>query len=119
MSDVKRKRSASMGSMEQLHKAVADYMLNRIESSTSAPDAEPEYDEDGNPIDEFFIPLAASELQVMVSFLKNNNVTASPDDASMGALKSEFDEDMRLKREQAASKIIHDVGDDRVASFLS
>jgi hypothetical protein len=99
------KQSASVSTLNTLHEAIAKYMLMRIESSIPNPDAPKEYDEDGNEIPAFFIPLAASELQVMVTFLNNNNITATPDVEHLEELAKEFTSDLELARQRKAEAI--------------
>lgn len=101
-----KKQSASVSTLNALHEAVARYMLMRIESAFPDEDAEPELDEDGNEVPTFFIPLAASELQVFVSFLDKNGITATPDVEHMQELANEFTEDLRLAREAKNAQAI-------------
>lgn len=113
-------QSASVSTLNALHEAVARYMLMRIQSAFPDPDAEVEYGEDGEEIPTFFIPLAASELQVFVSFLDKNNITATPDVEHMKELADEFTADLKLAREQKAQAIVKvNENDAALASFLS
>lgn len=118
---VKKVQSASVSTLNALHEAVARYMLMRIQSAFPDEDAEPQYDEEtGEEIPTFFIPLAASELQVFVSFLDKNNITATPDVEHMAELANEFTEDLRLAREQKAKSIIKvNENDAALAAYLS
>lgn len=113
-------QSASVSTLNALHEAVARYMLMRIQSAFPDPDAKVEYDEEGEEIPTFFIPLAASELQVFVSFLDKNNITATPDVEHMVELANEFTADLKLAREKKAASIIKvNENDAALASFLS
>lgn len=115
-----RVQSASVSTLNALHEAVARYMLMRIESAFPDPDAEVQYDDDGEEIPSFFIPLAASELQVFVSFLDKNNITATPDVEHMAELAAEFTEDLRLAREAKAESIVKVTENDAaLTAFLS
>lgn len=107
-----KKQSASVGTLNELHAAVAAYMLHRLASSKPPEDADPE-DEDA-----FFIPLAASELQVMVSFLNNNDITATPDTEHMVALAKEFKDELDKSRALKAERIVAN-SDDGVSHLLS
>ena len=109
-----KKQSASVGTLNELHAAVAAYMLHRLASSKPPEDAE--LDEDGEL--PFFIPLAAAELQVMVSFLNNNDITATPDTEHMVALAKEFADDLKTSRELKAQRIVSN-SDDGVSHLLS
>lgn len=42
--------------------------------------------------------MAASDKAVIVKFLKDNNITADPDDTKMHELDAAFQEEMRAKR---------------------
>jgi hypothetical protein len=114
-------QSASVSTLNALHEAVARYMLMRIQSAFPDPDAEVQYDEEtGEEIHTFFIPLAASELQVFVSFLDKNNITATPDVEHMKELADEFTADLKLAREQKAQAIVKvNENDAALAAFLS
>lgn len=113
-------KSASVSTLNALHEAVARYMLMRIQSAFPDPDAEVQYDEDGEEIEQFFIPLAASELQVFVSFLDKNKITATPDVEHMEDLAKEFTDDLKLAREQKAESIVKvNENDALMASLLS
>ena len=113
-------QAASVSTLNALHEAVARYMLMRIQSAFPDPDAKVEYDEDGEEIPSFFIPLAASELQVFVSFLDKNGITATPDVEHMAELADEFTSDLKLAREKKAASILKVNENDAVlANFLS
>ena len=111
-------KAASVSTLNLLHEAIAKYMLARIASSVPDPNAPVEYDEDGNEIPAFFIPLAASELQVMVTFLNNNKITATPDVEHLAALADEFTEDLELARKQRAEATIKVAQNDEMLSEL-
>ena len=101
-----RGKSASVSVLNELHEAIARYMLRRIQSSEPDPNAEMEIDEEtGEEIPAFFIPLAASELQVMVTFLNNNKITATPDAEHLKELVDEFNEDLTLARQRKAEAL--------------
>lgn len=100
------KKAASVSTLNALHEAIALYMLERIKASMPDPDAEPMYDDEtGEEIPVFFIPLAASELQVMVTFLNNNKITATPDVEHLANLANEFTEDLELARKNKAASL--------------
>lgn len=109
----KKQNAATVSTMNELHAAVAVYMLYRINSARPPEDAEP--DENGDL--PFFIPLAASELQVMVSFLNNNDITATPDTEALVELAKEFADDLKAQRALKASNIVK-TEDDGVSAFL-
>ena len=110
----KKQNSATISTMNELHAAVAVYMLHRIRSSQPPEDVEP--DEEGEL--PFFIPLAASELQVMVSFLNNNDITATPDTEALVELAQEFKKDLDAARALKATNIVK-TEDDGIAAFLN
>lgn len=47
------------------------------------------------------IPVSASTMGVIVQFLKNNNITAMPDDTAMATLKEHFGNLTEVKSEKA------------------
>lgn len=115
-----RKRSASVGMMEDLHMMVCQYMKDRLENSKPDPDAEPEIDpETGEEVPQLFIPLASAELQVIVGFLKNNDITATPDSAALGQLQAEFDKELSDARNAKADALIQSSTTDERAGWFS
>lgn len=115
----RKQQSASVSALNELHATIAEYMIKRIRSSVPPDDYEPEYDENGEEIPAFFIPLAASELQVMVSFLNNNKITATPDAEHMATLAKEFSQELDEARANRARGITKVSDNDAVfSSFL-
>lgn len=100
-----RAKSASVSVLNELHQMLAEYFILRIQSAKPDPNAPKEYDDDGNELPPFFIPLAASELQVMVTFLNNNKITATPDVEHLANLANEFKTDMQDIRSNRAKLI--------------
>lgn len=52
------------------------------------------------------IPMSAADKGVIVTFLKNNNITADVDDVGMQTIKQEFEDELRSKREARAAKLL-------------
>ena len=52
------------------------------------------------------IPMSASDKAVIVKFLKDNNVTAEPDDEKMQGLMQEFQDELAAKRAAKAEKLL-------------
>lgn len=52
------------------------------------------------------IPMAASDKAVIVKFLKDNNITADPDDTQMHALDEAFQKEMQAKRNKRAEELL-------------
>lgn len=52
------------------------------------------------------IPMAASDKAVIVKFLKDNNITADPDDTKMHELDAAFQEQMRAKRTKRTQELL-------------
>lgn len=106
----KKKRAASMGELGDLHKMVAVYLKNRIqESMPNREFSEDELvynDETGEYEKPFIMPLSSAELGNAITFLRNNEVTAEPDDETLADLRDEFSEDFKLKREKKAQAIL-------------
>lgn len=50
--------------------------------------------------------MAASDKAVIVKFLKDNNITADPDDSQMHELDSAFMAEMKAKREKRAEALL-------------
>lgn len=90
------KKSASVSALEELHAATARYLKGRLEDSTAV--TEPQYDEDGNEIDDFVLPLATGEVANIIAFLKHNNISAAPDTTEVAALSAEFKGDIEAQR---------------------
>jgi len=52
------------------------------------------------------IPMSAADKGVIVTFLKNNNITADVDDQEMQTLKQEFEDELRAKRQARAEALL-------------
>ena len=52
------------------------------------------------------IPMSASDKAVIVKFLKDNDVTAEPDEAKVQALRDEFQDELAAKREARRQHIL-------------
>lgn len=98
------KKSASVTALEELHGAVAVYLKSRIEASTAS--TEIEYDEDGNEIEDFVLPLATGEVANIITFLKHNNISATPDDEKIEGLAREFEGDLEAQRIAKANNLL-------------
>ena len=55
------------------------------------------------------IPLSASDKNVYMTFFKNNDVVALPDDEKMAQLKEAFDKEIKEGRMNAQSKLLNNV----------
>lgn len=98
--------AASVSKLNLVHELLAEYFIERLQSSKPDPNAPKEFDEEGNELAPFFIPLNAAELGVMVAFLKNNDVTATPDTEEMREIAMAFkDEIAEARRTQSAKDI--------------
>jgi hypothetical protein len=108
----KKKGGAKVSALERLHEAVAEYMIDRLESSQRV-------DEDDE--DDFAIPLASGEVANIINFLKHNNITASPDDDKLAKLNSAFKDNDEFKklRDERAAAIVNKAGDDDTQGIFS
>lgn len=52
------------------------------------------------------IPMSASDKAVIVKFLKDNDVTAAPDEIKVQALREEFQDELAAKREARRQHIL-------------
>lgn len=52
------------------------------------------------------IPMSAADKGVIVTFLKNNNITADVDDQEMQTLKQEFEDELKAKRQARAAELL-------------
>ena len=52
------------------------------------------------------IPMSAADKGVIVTFLKNNNITADVGDTEMQTLKQEFEDELRAKRQARAEALL-------------
>lgn len=98
------KKSASVSALEELHEAVAVYLKSRLEASTAS--TEIEYDEDGNEVEDFVLPLATGEVANIITFLKHNNISAAPDDEKLEDLANEFKGDLEAQRIAKANNLL-------------
>lgn len=80
--------SASKEKLGELHNAVAQYMLDTIQASTAE-----------------CIPMSAADLGVMVTFLKNNNITAEASDKDLQNLRDRMAE-LKENRGKKATTIL-------------
>lgn len=66
-------------------------------------------------------PLAAADKSVISKFLKDNDITASADEAEMQGLKEAFEEELESKRKARAAEImgsLHGTDDSSNVDFL-
>lgn len=87
--------SAKVSKLAKLHEMLADLMIEDIRIAK----------EEG-------IPMAASDKGVIVTFLKNNNITADPDTEQMQKLDEEFKKQAEIERASRAKAILAQKGDD-------
>lgn len=85
---------AGVDKLRMLHDALADMFLENIRICK-----------------EEMIPMSAADMGVMVTFLKNNNITADITDEKIQAVKEEFNDELRAAREKAAKKILANASD--------
>ena len=85
---------AGVDKLRMLHDALADMFLENIRICK-----------------EEVIPMSAADMGVMVTFLKNNNITADITDEKIQAVKEEFNDELRAAREKAAKKILANASD--------
>jgi tartrate dehydratase alpha subunit/fumarate hydratase class I-like protein len=87
--------AASVSSLQLLHEALAEMFLEDIRICR----------EEG-------IPMSASDKGVIVTFLKNNNITADVTDEQVQAVKEEFQNELAAKRAERAKRITQRAGQD-------
>ena len=63
-------------------------------------------EETGELIKPFVMPMQGTEIGHIIAFLRNNDITAEPDDESLNDLKGEFTDDYELRRKAKADKIL-------------
>jgi hypothetical protein len=94
--------AAKISRLAELHEALAEMFLEDIRICR----------EEG-------IPMAAADKGVMVTFLKNNNITADADDETMSSLKDEFKNELAERRQARAAAITEAAGeDDKFAGIM-
>jgi tartrate dehydratase alpha subunit/fumarate hydratase class I-like protein len=91
---------AGVDKLRMLHDALADMFLENIRICK----------EEG-------IPMSAADMGVMVTFLKNNNITADITDEKIQAVKEEFNDELRAAREKAAKRILDNASDPLAAAL--
>ena len=74
--------SAKKSTLETLHEMLAELFMEDIRICRSKG-----------------IPMSASDKAIIVKFLKDNDVTAEPDEAKVQALRDEFQDELAAKRE--------------------
>ena len=97
--------SAKVSTLSKLHELLAQSFIEDIETAREAD-----------------IPMAASDKAVIVKFLKDNNITADPDDSQMQELDAAFQEEMASKRQARAEEILArnpSADDQSIAEFLN
>lgn len=118
-----KKRGAARGELSDLHMMLAKYFKGRLQDAMPDEDGNvevTEFDEEGNPIGTFKMPLSSAEIGNIITFLKHNDITAEPDDEALSELKDEFKADLERKRADKAASVIHATADDAErASWLN
>ena len=94
--------SAKASTLEKLHEMLAELFIEDIKLCR----------EEG-------IPMAASDKGVIVSFLKNNNITADPDLEDMQRLDEEFKRQAEIERAARTKSMLEQKGDDRFDDLLN
>lgn len=94
--------SAKSSKLEKLHEMLTELFIEDIKLCR----------EEG-------IPMAASDKGVIVSFLKNNNITADPDLDDMKRLDEEFQKQAEIERAARAKSMLEQKGDDRFDDLLN
>lgn len=105
------KRNATVAEAYDLNKMIMQYMTHRIKEcmpNREFTEDELEYDEEtGEYVKPFVMPLSSAEMANAIALIKHNNITVEPTDDALGALKDEFDEDFKLKRERKAAELLN------------
>lgn len=87
--------AAKVSKLAQLHEMLTDMFMDNIRICK----------EEG-------IPMSAADMSVMVTFLKNNNITADVDDVKMQEVKQEFQDELEQARAKKAKQLLKDIGDE-------
>lgn len=87
--------AAHVSKLQLLHEALADMFLENISICRTEG-----------------IPMSAADMGVMVTFLKNNNITADITDEKIQTLKEEFNDELRLARAKKAEELLQKTGTD-------
>lgn len=93
--------AAKNSKLGQLHEMLADMFMENIRICK----------EEG-------IPMSAADMGVIVTFLKNNNITSDVDDTQMADLKSEFNDELKRAREAKAASLLSSVDDEKTAGIF-
>lgn len=93
--------AANVSKLQELHEALAEMFLEDIRICK----------EEG-------IPMSASDKGVMVTFLKNNNITADITDEKIQAVKEEFQDELNAKRAQKAQELLSKVDNDPLSAAM-
>lgn len=94
--------AAKVSKLSELHEALAELFLEDIRICK----------EEG-------IPMAAADKGVIVTFLKNNNITADADAETMQTLKDEFQNELDARRKARAASVVSKADDtDKFAGIV-
>ena len=87
--------AAKVSKLAQLHEMLTDMFMTNIEICKAEG-----------------IPMSAADMSVMVTFLKNNNITADVDDVKMQAIKEDFQDELEQARQKRAKELLSSIGDE-------
>lgn len=87
--------AAKVSKLAQLHEMLTDMFMANIEICRAEG-----------------IPMSAADMSVMVTFLKNNNITADVDDVKMQEIKDSFQDELEEARRKKANELLKSIGDD-------
>lgn len=99
--------AAKRSRLGELHRAFTEMLIKELEIYT-----------EGGGEDGEVLPMSASDKQVIVAFLKNNEVTADPDSAEVAALGDLFKEAREKERQRKAQELLATQGDPLEAMLL-
>lgn len=85
-----KKGGASVAKLNTLHELLTDMFIQDLQMSI----------EDG-------IPMSSADKSVIVTFLKNNDITATPDEAGLTELRESFQSITDEKRKEKAMALVN------------
>ena len=113
----KRSKAGTVGELGSVHKMFTEFLAHRLKETNPkrefAKDELVYNDETGEYEEPFVYPMTTQEMGVIAKFLKDNDITCEPDDATLGDLKDEFSESFDKKRELKAQSILAQSDEER------
>lgn len=94
-------KAASVSKLEALHAKLAEVLEEVIDWHRNEK-----------------LPISAADANVIRTFLKDNEITAAPDDLTLEGLKEKFQDGMSKTAQERAQRIVNGAEDSELAKLL-